>query len=62
MQEHSTNLIFIAVMYPYKYIFPRYLQLYKYSQKCKIKTLFRVFVVMGVLSPSHRRDAALPYC
>lgn len=49
-------------MYPYKYIFPRYLQLYKYSQKCKIKTLFRVFVVMGVLCPSHRRDAALPYC
>lgn len=37
-------------MYPYKYIFPRYLQLYKYSQKCKIKTLFCVFVVLGVES------------
>lgn len=46
-------------MYPYKYIFPRYLQLYKYSQKCKIKTLICVFVV---LSPTHHRDAVLPYC
>lgn len=43
-------------MYPYKYIFPRYLQLYKYSQKCKIKTLFCVSVVLGVLSPAHHRD------